>query len=286
MFYSSPSYPFSLTPATSTRIPLCVMKKIIYNTSMNTFTFVGIDVNRRSPYYHLAAIDPQLNCVSEVECNWEDLHQFLERQDKVIVAINAPMSVNSGFLSKSELPKHHPGRWPNCRRIEYDLAHLGAPIYFTPNDPQKIPASMSRGFTLGRQLIDQGFEGYTDQTQKSLIEVPADTAFWSIVQGELLDQNRLLGRIQRQMILYELGFSVPDPMEFFEEITRYKIKMGNVPLDLVLTPQQLNARITAYTAQQLWKNPENVAKLGYQQEGFLYLPVDPFSSSSTDNHQK
>jgi hypothetical protein len=231
-------------------------------------------------------IDSQLNCLSELTGDWEALYDVLAQPDNGIIAINAPLSMNTGYLTQSNLPKQHPGRWPNCRRIEFELAQLGAPVYFTPNDPRKMAASLSRGFTMSRQLIDLGYELFTDQTEKSLIEVPADAAYWSIGQGEMLDQHQLLGRIQRQMILYELGFQVPDPMEFFEEITRYKIKMGNIPLDLVFNPQQLNARMAAYTAQQLWKNPERVAKLGYQQEGFLYLPADPSSLFSTENPQQ
>jgi predicted nuclease with RNAse H fold len=262
-----------------------VKVKIIYNTNMDTFTFIGIDVNSRPPYYHVIAIDSQLNCLSELTGDWEALNGLLAQSDKGIIAINAPLSMNTGYLTQSNLPKLHPGRWPNCRRIEFELAQHGAPVYFTPNDPRKMPAAMSRGFTISRLLIDLGYELFTAQTEKSMIEVPADAAFWSIGQGEMLDQHQLLGRIQRQMILYELGFQVPDPMEFFEEITRFKIKMGNIPLDLVLTPQQLNARIVAYTSQQLWENPEKVAKLGYQQEGFLYLPADPSSLLPVENAQ-
>ncbi len=258
---------------------------IIYNTCMDTYTFVGIDVNNRPPYYHLAAIDSQLHFRSELTGDWEELTQFLSKTDKLIIGINAPLSINTGYLTQSNLPKHHPGRWPNCRRVEFELAQHGAPVYFTPNDPHKMPAAMSRGFTMSRQLIDLGYELSVNQTEKSLIEVPADAAFWSIMQGEMIDQNQLLGRIQRQMILYELGFHLPDPMEFFEEITRFKIKMGSIPLDLMLTPQQLNARIVAYTAQQLWKNPERVAKLGYQQEGYLYLPADSSALFATENAQ-
>jgi hypothetical protein len=257
--------------------------KIIYNTFMDTFTFVGIDPNNRPPYYHLTAMDSQLNCLAELTGDWEEFTQFVTKSGKVIIAINAPLAINTGYLTQSNLPKRHPGRWPNCRRVEFELAQQGAPVYFTPNDPRKMPAAMSRGFTMSRRLIDLGYKLSADQTENSLIEVPADAAFWSIAQGEMLDQNHLLGRIQRQMILYELGFQVPDPMEFFEEITRFKIKMGNIPFDLVLTPQQLNARIVAYTAQQLWKDPERVAKLGYQQEGFLYLPAEPPSLFPPEN---
>jgi hypothetical protein len=267
----------------SDQIPLCVDRKIIYNTIMDTFTFIGIDANSRPPYYHLIAIDSQLNTLSELTGDWEDLNDLLTESDQAIVAINAPLSMNTSYLSQSNLPKRHPGRWPNCRRIEIELAQQGAPVHFTPNEPRKMSATMARGFTISRHLIDLGFELFSDLLKKSLIEVPADAAFWSVVQGEMLDQHQLLGRIQRQMILYELGFQVPDPMEFFEEITRFKIKMGNIPLDLVLTPQHLNARMAAYTAHQLWKNPEKVAKLGYQQEGFIYLPADLSSLLPTEN---
>ena len=37
-------------------------------------------------------------------------------------------------------------------------------------------------------------------------------------------------------------------MDFFEEITRYKIAKGIWPMDLLYLPEQLDALVAAYTA--------------------------------------
>ena len=45
----------------------------------------------------------------------------------------------------------------------------------------------------------------------------------------------LEGRLQRQIILYEQGLRIKDPMDFFEEITRYKLAKGIWPTGFVIS---------------------------------------------------
>ena len=58
----------------------------------------------------------------------------------------------------------------------------------------------------------------------------------------------LEGRIQRQLVLSNQELDVPDAMEFFEEITRYKLLHGVLPADNILPQPELDAWMAAYVA--------------------------------------
>ncbi len=83
----------------------------------------------------------------------------------------------------------------------------------------------------------------------------------------------LEGRIQRELLLYELGFRIGDPMVFFEEITRHKLLHGLLPFELVYSPAQLDAMAAAYTAWHAVQKPVEIIQVGHQLEGFVTLPV-------------
>jgi len=83
----------------------------------------------------------------------------------------------------------------------------------------------------------------------------------------------LEGRLQRQIILYERGLRIKDPMDFFEEITRYKIAKGIWPMELLYLPEQLDALVAAYTAWLAIEKQGNTTSVGDVQEGQIVLPV-------------
>lgn len=84
-----------------------------------------------------------------------------------------------------------------------------------------------------------------------------------------------MGRVQRQLIAFDLDIPVVDAMNFFEELTRFRVKNGNVPLEMILPIHELNAWIAAYTAWICWKQPNQLAVLGDETEGKIYLPARP-----------
>ena len=47
--------------------------------------------------------------------------------------------------------------------------------------------------------------------------------FSALLHKKLLSRRTLEGRIQRALVLYDQGLQINDPMEFFEEITRYRL---------------------------------------------------------------
>jgi hypothetical protein len=88
----------------------------------------------------------------------------------------------------------------------------------------------------------------------------------------------LEGRLQRQLVLYEQGLGIRDPMDFFEEITRYKLLKGILPIDQIYTIEELDAIAAAYTAYVFGRHPERTIKLGDPDEGQVVLPVAELKS--------
>ncbi|MGZ9226270.1 MAG: hypothetical protein ACXW4M_12030, partial [Anaerolineales bacterium] len=62
-------------------------------------------------------------------------------------------------------------------------------------------------------------------------------------------------RIQRALVLYDQGLQINDPMEFFEEITRYKLIQGILPLENLYASKELDALVAAYIAWMTVNKP-------------------------------
>jgi len=68
----------------------------------------------------------------------------------------------------------------------------------------------------------------------------------------------LEGRIQRALILYKERLQIPDPMNFFEEIMRHRLRQGIIPLENFYSARALDAPITAYVAWGIVKHPSQI----------------------------
>ena len=70
------------------------------------------------------------------------------------------------------------------------------------------------------------------------------------------------GRLQRALILYEQALRIEDPMEIFEEITRYKLIKGNFRLENLYSSKELDALAAAYLAWMTVNRPEQIVAKG------------------------
>ena len=84
--------------------------------------------------------------------------------------------------------------------------------------------------------------------------------------------DSLEGRIQRQLSLYALGMDIPDPMNFFEEITRYRLLKGILVEEGLYASAELNAIAAAYVAWAVIQRPGEVAFVGDEGEGQVVVP--------------
>jgi hypothetical protein len=69
---------------------------------------------------------------------------------------------------------------------------------------------------------------------------------YRVFQPNLFSRQSLEGRLQRGLILYDEDLQIPDPMEFFEEITRHKLLQGVLPSEYIHSSRQLDALMMAY----------------------------------------
>ena len=98
------------------------------------------------------------------------------------------------------------------------------------------------------RIVEAGFRHYsTKEGQHMWIESNADECF-RVFQPHLFPRQSVEGRLQRALILYDEGLQIPDPMDFFEEITRHKLLQGVLPAENIYSSRQLDAMIMAYVS--------------------------------------
>ncbi len=123
--------------------------------------------------------------------------------------------------------------------LEYEHAHLAIHSSNTISGRNLFQNFQER-------IAEIGFRHSSTKEGSHLwIESNAD-ACYRVFQANLFPRQSLEGRLQRGLILYDEGLQIPDPMEFFEEITRYKLLQGVLPNEYIYTSRQLEALMMAY----------------------------------------
>jgi hypothetical protein len=165
-------------------------------------------------------------------------------------------------------------RGVDLRIAEYQLRERGIAVSGTASREMLCPSWIQMGFTLYRKLSKIGFKTYPNEDESYQYLETHPHACFSVLLGHCpLPKPTLEGRLQRELILFEHGVRIRDPMTFFEEITRHKLMNGILPTELVYYPNQLDALVAAYTAWLAVKKPVELTRLGNKQEGFITLPT-------------
>ena len=130
------------------------------------------------------------------------------------------------------------------------------------------------GFALYQRLERLGYQDYPqEEAPCQMLEVYPHATFASLLGVIPFTKNSLEGRLQRQLILHNQGIEIPDPMRIFEEITRYRILQGVLPLEGLYSPGELDALAAAFTAWAAATSPDTVTTFGHPEEGQIILPV-------------
>jgi hypothetical protein len=90
----------------------------------------------------------------------------------------------------------------------------------------------------------------------------ADDCFRALSGHRLFPRRSLEGRLQRSAILYEQGLQITDPIDIFEEFTRYKLIQGILPLENIYSSKELDALAAAYLAWMAVNRPGQIALKG------------------------
>jgi hypothetical protein len=145
----------------------------------------------------------------------------------------------------------------DIKEVSSILSELDAiTVCLAANSKSKSAKSVTTNSMLYEQLEKLSFRPYPAQNEtRQWLKADADESFRALLQKKLLPQRTLEGRIQRALVLYDQGLQINDPMEFFEEITRYKLMQGILPLENLYTSKELDALVAAYVAWTTLNKP-------------------------------
>ncbi len=241
-------------------------------------TFVGMDVSPGRQPFSYVALDQDLRLLALGQGDLQDAIAFTGGRSGAMVAISAPSGPSHGLMASLEVrlrfSKLPPlGRRSELRVAEHELhlRQIAAPR--TPAQVEDCPDWMRQGFDLYRLLAEAGYQPYpAEGGGKQWIESQAEGAYYALLGLDPFEARTLEGRLQRQLVLYDLRMPVKDPLLFFEEVTRHKLLHGILPVKDIFAPGELNAMVLAYTAYLAAARPAETVCFGDESEGVLYLP--------------
>jgi hypothetical protein len=243
-------------------------------------SFIGIDPTAGTRPFVYAALDHELKLLALSEGDMEEVMAFVAGQQEAFVAVNAPRQPNQGLMADPQLrrslsPPPHAGRWTDSRVVEYQLWQHNIKVMPTPSKEEACPGWMQMGFQVYARLTRLGYSLYPmGEQQLQMMEVYPHASYCAWLDRVPLKKATLEGRLQRQLVLYELDLDVPDPIRFFfEEITRHRLLRGVLPLDRLYTPAELDALAGAYTAWMAANQNEEITLFGDPAEGQIVLPI-------------
>jgi len=117
-----------------------------------------------------------------------------------------------------------------------------------------------------------GEAGFLDSSNadhaKHWFETDAQECYREWIGHSPLSRRILEGRLQRSLILHEHGLRIKDPMDVFEEITRFKLIRGTFRIENVYSAKELDALMVAHLAWMSVNRPDQTVT----KEGLL-LPA-------------
>ncbi len=245
----------------------------------NNTVFIGIDPTAGERPITYAVLDQDLRLLALSQGDINDVLAFAGGQETAFVGINSPRRPNQKLMQQEEIrqelsPIPTPGRWTSFRVAEYRLFQHNIRIPRTCAKTEACPGWMQTGFKIYRRLEKFGYREYPqEEASLQVLEVYPHAAYTVLLGILPFKKKTLMGRLQRQVLLHSKSVEVPDAMRIFEEITRYRILQGILPLDRLYSPEELDALIAAYTAWTAAIKPEQITQVGDSREGEIVLPT-------------
>jgi len=113
------------------------------------------------------------------------------------------------------------------------------------------------------QIAQADFKSFSIKDHpKHWFEIKSQDFYREWLGQNPVPRRTLEGRLQRALVLYEQALRIEDPMDIFEEITRYKLIKGNFRLDNVYSSKELDALVAAYVAWMSVNRPERIVVTG------------------------
>lgn len=247
--------------------------------TLDTSLFIGIDPSGGRRSFTYAALDHDMKLVVLSGGEMEDIIAFIEPKNQVVLGINSPPNPNTGLSRVDEIrrnlpPLHSAGRSLELRLAEHELRQHGINVAMTPSRKELCSNWVQQGFEFYRQIKNLGYIQFqTDGPSLMWLETQPHATFCTMLEQNPLSRTSVEGRLQRQLALFEQGLDILDPMDYYEEITRYKLLRGILPFEKVYLPEELDAISAAFVAYQMVNHPDRVMKVGDSREGQITIPV-------------
>ncbi len=240
--------------------------------------FIGLDTTAGRRPITLAVLDGALRVLRLEHRSLEKAVQTISAYTNAYCGVDAPIERSHMLMAEPGM-RSRLGLEPNqknygtFRVCEFELRRRGIHSYKTPVDAQKAPGWMQVGWKLYDQLREAGYGVYPHGGSQVVFETYPHASYTALVKKRPYKKNTIIGRAQRQLLLYQEGIDVPDAMQIFEEFTRHRFLMGDLDLKDLLSHDALDALIAAYTSFLLYREPHNVTLLGDLVDGQIVLPV-------------
>jgi hypothetical protein len=242
--------------------------------------YIGIVSVPGQPPFTLAALDGERHLLALSQGPLAEMIAYAAGQSAAVIAVSSPAGPNLDLVSSQEsLPGLKstavPRKEINLRLAEFLLHQKGFIVPRTPADPAHAQGWMRRGFLLHQQLQALGYSTYPSEAPHCWLETQVNACFQSFLGVTPFTAGTLEGRLQRQLVLRDQQLPVPNAMDFFEEVTRYKLLHGILPTEKIFQANELNALMAAQVAWLAATKPERLAAFGDPAEGQIYLPLPP-----------
>ncbi len=241
--------------------------------------FIGVDPSGGRKPFTYAALDQNGKLIALNGGEVEEVSAFLGGQPGALMAVSSPPRPSQGLVRQEDVRQNLPplrisGRSLDMRLAEHQLREHGINVSMTPARKELCANWVQVGVDFYRRIAALGFQPFsTPGATHQWLETHPHACFCVLLGQNPLPRPTLEGRLQRQLVLYEQGIGIRDPMDFFEEITRHKLFRGALPMDQIYTAEELDAVAAAYVAYIVGCHPERMLKIGDPEEGQIVLPV-------------
>lgn len=238
--------------------------------------YIGVNPTGSEGAIAYAVLDDDLHIQKAKSARLENVIKQIKTYPSALCAVAAPMGPNKGLLADPDYRKRvglPPNRknYVNFRMCEYELRRRGLGLRGTPQDEECAPGWMKIGRKIYEALRALGYVEHPRPGVRQMCEFHARTSFATLIGKRPYPKRGIEGRLQRQLVLYEEGLALPDPMGLLEEFTRHRLLTGEINVSELYSHVLLNALVGAYTAFLLKREPHHTGAVGDPAEGVIIV---------------
>ncbi len=246
-----------------------------------TITYLGIFTSTGKPHFTYAALDDDRRVLALGQGGLADVLAYAAGLAEARIGISAPTHLSDGRMAQPDVrSRFHPkppGRLFRLRVADYELVCRGVNTPAVPAARGDCSRWLLNGLELVEQLAGMGYEPHPgEDSARQWLETPAEGVFAALLGLPSFAGGTLESRLQRQLCLRRGGVVLPDPMDFFEEVSAHRLLNGILPMEKIHSAAELDALAAAFTAWLSVHNPSGLMTLGDEDEALIWLPKSEF----------